>query len=189
MIITPEGVKFKVVYCGCGAAGKTTNVEKLCELCGASGLVVLKEPSGKTIFFDYLLLERDVSGKKVQFSIFTTAGQSLYRDTKKIILSGADGVIFVVDSDASRLQDNEASLKELEDFLRDLGTSLKETPLVFQYNKRDVEGALPIRELEARLNRFKAPHVEAIACEGIGVLETFEAMERLLSQKLEEGVN
>ncbi|BAT72135.1 conserved hypothetical protein [Thermosulfidibacter takaii ABI70S6] len=180
MIVTPEAIKIKVVYYGPGASGKTTSVEHIARALGAKDLVEISESTGRTVFFDYLLVNKEIDGKKVSVSLFTVAGQAVYATTKKLVLNGADGIMFVADSSEKRLQENLEVLRELEVFLREIGMDINYIPLVFQYNKRDLDDALPVEELERQLNTFGVPHFETVALKGEGVLEAFNEMVNLI---------
>ncbi len=187
MIVTPDAVRIKVVYYGPGGSGKTTTLEKIAESLGGSLPVKLRETSGRTVFFDYLPVEKRMNGKRVLISAYTVAGQVVYASTKKLVLRGADGIVFVADSSAKRLEDNLLTLKELEVFCREVGLDLNYMPLVFQYNKRDLEDALPVEVLEEKLNLGGVDSFESVAHKGVGVVEPFERVVELILSRLPVG--
>ena len=180
MIVTPENIRIKVVYYGPGASGKTTSVRYIAQKLGAKNLVEISEATGRTVFFDYLPVAKRIGDREVLVSLYTVAGQAVYATTKKLILNGADGIVFVADSSEERLEENIAFLKELDEFLREIGMDLNYIPFVLQYNKRDLEDALPLDVLQERLNTFGVPFYETVACEGRGVLEVFDAIVALI---------
>lgn len=166
----------KVVYYGPGLSGKTTNLVQLHEQFQTSqrgALVKLDTETERTLFFDYFpaVLGR-IGGFRVKVDFFTVPGQSFYSATRKVVLEGADGVVFVADSSASREEANLQSRADMESALESFGRSLNEIPHVYQWNKRDLPDAMKARTLEKMLNPEGAPSVEAIATKGAGVRET-----------------
>ena len=188
MIITPYGIRVKVVYYGPGASGKTTTVRQLIAHYGtAEDMVELRGVEERTVFFDYAVVPLDVGDRKVLASVYTVAGQAVYAESKRLVLSGTDGVVFVADSSPGKLNENLDSLKELEVFCRKVGLDINYLPLVIQYNKRDVEEALPVDELQAKLNPWGVPHFESVATKGEGVLEPFNCVIQMILERVEHG--
>lgn len=181
----------KIVYYGPSLGGKTTNIQWVYQSLAQdqrSKLVALNTEIERTLFFDFLPLEvGEIRGFKARFHLYTVPGQVIYDASRKLILKGLDGVIFVVDSQADRLEENIESLKNLEKNLEQQGYSIKEIPLIIQYNKRDLPNALPIKELRKYINLYNAPEVEASAFEGKGVLESFKLISKNIIQILKGG--
>jgi mutual gliding-motility protein MglA len=169
-------VSLKVVYYGPGLSGKTTNLVHLHNRypeAQRGRLVKLDTEQERTLFFDYFPVSLGtVRGFAVRVDFFTVPGQSYYNVTRRTVLAGADGVVFVADSDPRR---EEANLIAHDNFLQNLelvGIDVATLPLVYQWNKRDAERALSLKLLEAQLNQRKAPSLEAVAVRGEGVWET-----------------
>jgi signal recognition particle receptor subunit beta len=173
-------VNAKIVYYGPGMSGKTTNLEVIHQRApeGNRGdLTSISTEGDRTLFFDFMPLDLGtVAGMRTCFQIYTVPGQVYYNSTRKLVLQGVDGVIFVADSSPNMMEENLESLRNLEENLREYGRSLADTPLVIQYNKRDMPGALSIDELEEQLNHLGAPAFEAIANTGQGVFPTLKAV-------------
>ena len=169
----------KIVYYGPGLSGKTTNLQKIHELVNQiqyTELFSINTMEDRTLFFDLMPFEIEALNRKIKFQVYTVPGQVHYDSTRRIILSGADGVVFVADSQASKLKENVQSINNLHVNLRANRLDIKNIPLVFQYNKRDLSDISPIEDLEKRLNFRKVPYFPAVAVEGKGVVETFEAI-------------
>lgn len=181
----------KIVYYGPSLGGKTTNIQWVYQSLAQdqrSKLVALNTEIERTLFFDFLPLEvGEIRGFQARFHLYTVPGQVIYDASRKLILKGLDGVVFVVDSQADRLEENIESMKNLEKNLEQQGYSIKEIPLIIQYNKRDLPNALPIKELRKRINHYNAPEVEAEAFEGKGVLESFKLVSKSIIQILKGG--
>ncbi|BBB32739.1 hypothetical protein TTHT_1215 [Thermotomaculum hydrothermale] len=172
-------VLLKIVYYGPGLSGKTTNLQKLHELVNQiqyTELFSINTMEDRTLFFDLMPFEIEALNRKIKFQVYTVPGQVHYDSTRRIILAGADGVVFVADSQKSKLQENVQSLNNLHVNLRANRLDIKTIPLVLQYNKRDLVDISSVEELENKLNFRKVPSFKAIAIEGTGVLETFEAI-------------
>jgi serine/threonine protein kinase/signal recognition particle receptor subunit beta len=172
----------KVVYCGPGLSGKTTNLEYIY---GAvprerrGELTSIATQGDRTIFYDYLPLNAgEIGGMASRLQLFTVPGQPFYAATRKLVLVGVDGVVFVADSQRERLKENRAALVELEQTLAEQNKQLADLPLVFVWNKRDLANALPVEELEWALNRRKAPSFEAVSVRGEGVVEALKEVTR-----------
>jgi mutual gliding-motility protein MglA len=181
----------KIVYYGPSLGGKTTNIQWVYQSLAhdqRSKLVALNTEIERTLFFDFLPLEvGEIRGFQTRFHLYTVPGQVIYDASRKLILKGLDGVVFVVDSQADRLEENIESMRNLEKNLQQQGYNIREIPLVIQYNKRDLPNALPIKELRKHLNLFNAEEVEASAFEGKGVLDSFKLVSKNIIQILKGG--
>jgi hypothetical protein len=179
-----QQINLKIVYYGPGVSGKTTNLlyihSKVApELKGE--LVSLQTQEDRTIFFDFLQLEvGKIKGKKPKFNLYTVPGQVYYAYSRKVILNGVDGVVFVADSQFDRLEANLETLNDLENNLKQDGHKMDEFPWVIQYNKRDLPNVAPIPYLQLKLNKYNVPYFEAVANKGIGVFETLKAVINLV---------
>src|SRR5687768_4100089 len=146
----------KVVYYGPGLCGKTTNLQAIHQRTAAQSrgdMVSLETETDRTLFFDLLPLEVGViGGMKVRLQLYTVPGQVFYNATRKLVLKGVDGVVFVADSQAAALDANIESVNNLRANLVELGMSIEQTPVIFQYNKRDIRNILPVDELQESLN-------------------------------------
>lgn len=168
-------IKLKIVYYGASLCGKTTNLEFLHASIPASArsdLVSLKTREDRTIFFDFLEIQLgEIKGLKPKFSLYTVPGQVYYIASRKLVLQGADGVVFVVDSAADRREANLEAWDNLHANLRAFGFDTKTFPIIVQFNKRDLPNAAPLEELRAMIRCNGHPQVEAVASQGIGVFE------------------
>jgi mutual gliding-motility protein MglA len=179
-------INFKVVYYGPGVAGKTANLQQVHRGLpdGHKGnMISLATGDDRTIFFDFLPVSAvTVRGFLTRFQLYTVPGQVHYNMTRRLVLRGADGLVFVADSQWERLRENVESLRNLEENLREYDTSLDAVPHVLQYNKRDLPGVAPVEYLEYLLNRRgrRAPSFEAVATEGKGVFETLNTVARMV---------
>lgn len=167
----------KIVFYGPSLSGKTTNLQKLHELMDSSqrtDLFSVNTMEDRTLFFDLLPMDLGyVYGNSIKLQIYTVPGQVHYDSTRRIVLSGADGVVFVADSDQSKLQDNVQSINNLYHNLQANRLNIKEVPLVMQYNKRDLPNVTPVETLNQKLNFRNVPSFETVAVTGEGVMETF----------------
>lgn len=182
-------VNCKIVYYGCGLSGKTTNLQYIYDQTAASSkskLINLSSENERTLFFDFLPLDAgEVRGFKTRFHLYTVPGQSFYDVSQQFILKGVDGIVFVVDSQRERLEDNMESYKNLEMNLEAQGYDLKKIPMVLQYNKRDLPTAVTMEELSKIFHapqEFKTPppKFEATANKGKGVFETLTEITKLV---------
>lgn len=175
-----RSVSCKIVYYGPGLSGKTTNIQKVHELTPAarkSDLTSIKTEGDRTLFFDFMSLDLgQIAGMDTRFQLYTVPGQVYYNATRKLVLQGADGVVFVADSSPDRMADNIDSWMNLQDNLLERGMDLKHVPVVLQWNKRDVADAISVAELERQINTTNAPAFESVACGGAGVLETLKCI-------------
>lgn len=187
-----QEINAKIVYYGPGLSGKTTNLEFIYAKLPRENkgkMVSMKTRTDRTLFFDFLPVDiGEINGMKVRFLLYTVPGQVYYNATRKLVLKGADAVVFVADSAPDRMQDNRESLQNLEDNLNDLGMTLKEIPWVLQLNKRDLPNALDRAAMERELNVLKTPCFEATASEGSGVYETFEGMAKLVLKSMQKAL-
>jgi signal recognition particle receptor subunit beta len=185
---TGEEINAKIVYYGPGLSGKTTNLEYLYGQMPADSkgqMVSMKTRTDRTLFFDFFPLELgEISGYRTRFLLYTVPGQVYYNATRKLVLKGADAVVFVADSAPDKLQENIESLRNLEDNLNEHGLSLDNIPWVIQYNKRDLPDCMPVSELHQHLNLMNVPAFEAIAMNGAGVYDTFKEVAGLLYHQL-----
>ena len=170
----------KIVYYGPGFSGKTTNIQKIHEQMPGDRkgeLTSIKTEGDRTLFFDFMALDLGkVAGMDIRFQIYTVPGQVYYGATRKLVLQGADGIVFVADSSPDRMQANMDSWQDLEHNLAERNLSIRELPVVVQWNKRDLPGALATEEMNRRINLCGAPSFEAIACRGEGVLSTLKCI-------------
>ena len=177
-------INCKIVYYGPGLCGKTTNLQYIYsktnpELKGK--MISLATESERTLFFDFLPLSLgEIRGFKTRFHLYTVPGQVFYDASRKLILKGADGVVFVADSQIERLEANIESLESLEANLTEQGQKLEQLPFVIQYNKRDLPNIVSVEELQATLNPRNVPWFEASAIKGIGVFETLKGVAKLV---------
>ncbi len=173
-------ISLKIVYYGPGLSGKTTNLDYIyrhVDPAHRGEMISLKTMEERTIFFDFMQLELPpIHGKQPKFSLYTVPGQYYYSASRRIILNGADGIVFVADSQRDRLMDNLDSMLDLEQNLIRYGRTLQEVPWVLQLNKRDLPDILPVAELKEKLNYHGVPTVEAVAVQGVGVNETLKAV-------------
>lgn len=181
-------INCKIVYFGPGLSGKTTNLEVVHERAPDSSkgeLTSIATESDRTLFFDFMPLNLGmVGGMKTKFQLYTVPGQVYYNSTRKLVLRGADGVIFVADSAPDKMAENIESLDNLEECLREQDKTLADMPHVLQWNKRDLPGAMDAEEMEKALNRYGAPCTEAVANKGEGVVETFKLLSGLVLDKV-----
>lgn len=181
----------KIVYYGPSLGGKTTNIQWMYQSLAQdqkSKLMALNTEVERTLLFDFLPLEvGEIRGFKTRFHLYSVPGQIIYDATRKLILQGIDGVIFVADSQADRLDENIQALENLEKNLHQQGYHIKDIPIVLQYNKRDLPNALPIAQLRKHLNRFNSTEIEASAFEGKGVLESFKSISKSILKTLKDG--
>lgn len=175
-----QEISLKIVYYGPGLSGKTTNLLYIYDQIdpiNRGEMVSLKTMEERTIFFDFMQFELPpIHGKKPKFSLYTVPGQYYYAASRRIILSGSDGVVFVADSQEHRLNDNLDSILDLEQNLIRYNRSLEEIPWVIQYNKRDMDNNLPVETLQSKLNFNNAPYFTGVATQGVGVTDTLKSI-------------
>jgi signal recognition particle receptor subunit beta len=185
-------INCKLVYYGPGLCGKTTNLKYIYEKTAADAkgkMISLATETERTLFFDFLPLSLgEIRGFKTRFHLYTVPGQVFYDASRKLILKGVDGVVFVADSQEERFEANVESHENLKANLREQGYDFDKIPLVLQYNKRDLPNAVSVDELKNALNPTgKIPDFEAAAQSGKGVFETLKALARLVLQELKKG--
>ncbi|MDO8738810.1 MAG: GTPase domain-containing protein [Candidatus Deferrimicrobium sp.] len=174
----------KIVYYGPGLSGKTTNIEMVHKMLRPEQkgrLISLPTETDRTLFFDFLPIELgQIKGFKVRFHLYTVPGQVFYNATRRLVLQGVDGVVFVADSQREMINGDMESLKNLMDNLSSYGKKLDELPFVLQYNKRDLRNTAPVAELDTALNFLHVPTFEAVASTGKGVTETLVGISRMV---------
>jgi len=184
-------INCKLVYYGPGLCGKTTNLKYIYERANPDArgkLISLATETERTLFFDFLPLDLgSVRGFKVRLQLYTVPGQVFYDASRKLILRGADGVVFVADSQEMREEANIESLENLEENLKEHGLILKKLPFVIQYNKRDLPDILSVEQLRQSLNVLGVPDHEAVAHKGGGVFETLKSVSKLVLTELSSG--
>jgi mutual gliding-motility protein MglA len=182
-------ISFKVVYYGPGMSGKTTNLVYVHQTLSQEvrgDLVTLDTDEERTLFFDFFPLELgNIAGYRVRFNMYTIPGQIYYEASRRLMLDGADGVVFVADSQPIRFDYNIMSYQMMEENLTSYGLDPKRFPIVLQYNKRDVENAVPVGTLESDLGIENVPVLEAVAIQGTGVMETMREITRQIIEQFE----
>ena len=172
-------INCKIVYYGPGLCGKTTNLQYIYKTTAENRkgkMISLATETDRTLYFDFLPLDiGNIHGFKVKFQLYTVPGQVFYNASRKLILKGADGVIFVADSQEERFEANIESLENLKENLMENNLSLDTIPYVLQLNKRDLPNIVPVEELVNELRYKGEPYFEAVAIQGSGVFETFKA--------------
>ena len=184
-------INCKIVYYGAGLSGKTTNVKYIYQKTSGhlkNKLVKLDTDNERTLFFDFLPLELDeIRGFKTRFHLYTVPGQTFYQASRKLILRGVDGVIFVADSQVDLMEANLESVECLQQNLNEQGHDMAAIPLVFQWNKRDLPNAVPVTELSAKINRWDSPEFKACAIKGEGVFETLKTISKRVLLNIKGG--
>ncbi|MGI9036491.1 MAG: GTP-binding protein [Pyrinomonadaceae bacterium] len=184
-------INCKIVYYGPGLCGKTTNLQYIYDSTApqAKGkLISLAKETDRTLFFDFMPLELGtVRGFKTRFHLYTVPGQVYYDASRKLILKGVDGVVFVADSQEERMDANIESLYNLEENLKSQGYDLMNIPYVLQLNKRDLPNVCSIDEITGELNRKNEPVFEAVAAKGEGVFDTLKAVAKQVLTELRKG--
>lgn len=186
--IASHEIHCKIVYYGIGYCGKTTNLQYVFRSINPSArgeMLSIATETERTLFFDFLPLDLGtVHGFRTRFHLYTVPGQVLYDRTRLAVLNGADGIVFVADSQAEKFEENVQSISELEMNMRRIGKDMGNFPFIIQWNKRDVPSALPVSVLERYLNRRRVPSFEAIAFEGKGVFATLRAISKNVMAQL-----
>ncbi len=181
-------INCKIVYYGPGLCGKTTNLQHIYDSTapGAKGkLISLATETDRTLFFDFMPLELGtVRGFKTRFHLYTVPGQVFYDASRKLILKGVDGVVFVADSQEERMDANIESLYNLDENLKANGYDLQKIPYVLQLNKRDLPNVVPIEDLVGELRRKDEIVHEAVASTGVGVFDTLKSVAKLVLTEL-----
>ncbi|MNS62338.1 Mutual gliding-motility protein MglA [compost metagenome] len=186
--IPAREIQCKVVYYGTGLGGKTTNLEFIHKQMPPQvrgDMVSLATPTERTLYFDFLSLDLgSVQGFKTKFALYTVPGQEEYNASRKLILNGVDGIVFVADSQREKWQENIDSLRNMEENLAEYGKSLDEVPWVLQYNKRDLPTAVSVEHLQQALNQRGVPAFQAIAHQGHGVFDTLKSVAKVVLNRL-----
>lgn len=177
-------ISCKLVFYGPGLGGKTTNLRYIYEKVspGSKGqLISLATELDRTLFFDFMPLDLgSIHGFKTKFHLYTVPGQVFYNASRKLVLRGVDGIVFVADSQTERFGDTLESFKNLGENLAEMKLTLESLPLVLQYNKRDLPNIVTLDELNTKLNPQSFPYFEAVANQGIGVLDTLKALSKMV---------
>ena len=183
-------INCKIVYYGPGLCGKTTNLQYIYRRTNPDQkgkLISLATETERTLFFDFLPLALgDIKGFKIRFHLYTVPGQVFYAASRKLILKGVDGVIFVADSQIERMESNLESLDDLQINLAEQGYELEKLPFAIQYNKRDLPNIVPVEEMDKLLNHRTVPWFDGIATTGKGVFETLKAVAKLVLFELKK---
>jgi signal recognition particle receptor subunit beta len=181
-------VNCKIVYYGPGMSGKTTNLEVVHQKAPEQNkgeLTSISTDGDRTLFFDFMPLDLGtIAGMRTKFQLYTVPGQVYYNSTRKLVLQGVDGVIFVADSDPSKMPENLESLRNLEENLREYGKELKDLPHVVQFNKRDLPEVMSVEEMSSKLNPYGVPTFEAVAPTGQGVFPTLKVLAGMVLESI-----
>jgi mutual gliding-motility protein MglA len=181
-------INCKLVYYGPGLGGKTTNLEYVYNKVNPETrgkLISLATEQERTLFFDFLPVDLgSIRGFKTRFHLYTVPGQVYYNASRRLILKGVDGLVFVADSQAERMDANIAALENLYENLSDYGYDPAQLPVVLQWNKRDLPSAVPVDELRRQLNPMGLQEHEAVAVSGVGVFDTLKAVSKLVLKSL-----
>lgn len=183
-------ISCKIVFYGPGLSGKTTNlqyVHKKVPTQTRGELISLATDTDRTLFFDFLPINLGtIQGFSTRFQLYTVPGQVYYNATRKLVLRGVDGLVFVADSQLSKMDENVESLNNLMENLKEYGYKLEELPLVIQYNKRDLENVASLEELKKTINTYERPYFEAVAVKGVGVFDTLKMICKLVMAKIQK---
>jgi signal recognition particle receptor subunit beta len=181
-------INCKVVYYGSGLGGKTTNLEYVYSRVNPETkgkMISLATETDRTLFFDFLPIDLgEIRGFKTRFHLYTVPGQVYYNASRRLILKGVDGVIFVADSQRSRLEANVEAMHNLYENMESYGYDIESIPFVIQYNKRDLPDIMSVEELRSVLNPMGVPDFEAVAIEGEGVFQTLSAVSKLVVKSI-----
>jgi signal recognition particle receptor subunit beta len=181
-------INCKIVYYGPGLCGKTTNLEYVYEKVNPDTrgkMISLATENERTLFFDFLPVDLGtIRGFKTRFHLYTVPGQVYYNASRRLILKGVDGIVFVADSQAERMDANLASMQNLYENLSEYGYDPRQLPMVLQYNKRDIASRIPVDELGTQLNPGGLEEFEAVATEGEGVFDTLRAVSKQVIKAL-----
>ena len=185
-------INCKIVYYGPGLGGKTTNIQWVYQKTNPDNkgkMVTLNTENERTLFFDFLPLDLgQIRGFKTRFHLYTVPGQVFYEASRKLILRGVDGVVFVADSQVEKMEANLESLEGLKKNLEEQGHDISKIPLVMQWNKRDLPNIVSIQDMEKKLNTFDAPAFEAAAVKGDGVFESLKMISKLVLLNIKSGL-
>lgn len=186
-------INLKIVYYGPSLSGKTTSLQYIHSRTNPERrgeLISLKTREDRTLYFDYMQFEMGaISGLKPRFNIYTVPGQVYYRGTRKLVLKGVDGLVFVADSQVRRLHDNVEAIRDLYEDLVELGFSPGELPIILQCNKRDLPEIMPVQSIKEQLGLNGIPTFESVALEGIGVLDGLKSIVNSVVTKARGNIN
>jgi len=184
-------INCKIVYYGPGLGGKTTNIQYIYDTTNTESkgkLISLATETDRTLFFDFLPLDLGtIRGFKTRFHLYTVPGQVFYDASRKLILKGVDGVVFVADSQEERMDANIESIYNLRLNLKENGFDISNMPYVLQFNKRDLPNLVSVEEMEKELRLKDEPTFEAVAIKGVGVMETLKAVAKQVIMELKKG--
>jgi hypothetical protein len=184
-------INCKIVFYGPGLCGKTTNLQWIYKKTNPDSkgkMISLATETERTLFFDFLPLSLgEIRGFKTRFHLYTVPGQVFYDASRKLILKGVDGVVFVADSQVERMEANIESIENLRINLAEQGYDLDKVSFIVQYNKRDLPNVVPVEEMRKALNPRSVPDFEAVASEGTGVFDTLKAIAKLVIMELKKG--
>lgn len=183
----------KIVYYGPGLGGKTTNIQHVYQKTTSDSkgkMVTLNSDNERTLFFDFLPLELgEIRGFKTRFHLYTVPGQVFYEASRKLVLRGVDGIVFVADSQIDRMEANIESLKGMHDNLIEMGYQVDKLPLVFQWNKRDLPNIADVADLESKLNPTGRPSFQSSAIQGEGVFDTLKSISKHVLMNIRGGLS
>ena len=183
-------INCKIVYYGPGLCGKTTNLQVIYQKTRPESkgkMITLATETDRTLFFDFLpLVLGDIKGFKTRFHLYTVPGQIFYDASRKLILKGVDGIVYVADSQVERMDANIESFENMKVNLEEQGYSLSQIPYIIQYNKRDLTNILDVAELKKALNQDGVPDFEAVARDAVGVFETLKAIVKMVLIELKK---
>lgn len=183
-------IQLKLVYYGPALSGKTTNlisIHRMCDSTSRGRLMTLETRDDRTLFFDLLPMHMESeSGIKITIKLFTVPGQVIHNATRRLVLKGVDAVAFIADSRIAETDNNRQSFMNLQENLKENGLSIKSTPLVIQFNKRDLPGVRSDAEIDALAAKGREPVFKAIATQGVGVMETLFGLTELAWNQLDE---
>ena len=187
-----QEITLKIVYYGPGLSGKTTNLHYIHNKLDPSlrgNLVTLNTKEERTLFFDFLQLDfGKIRGKKPRFNLYTVPGQVFYTQSRKIIVAGVEGIVFVADAQKDRMDDNLDTLLDLEENLITMGRTLESFPWVLQLNKIDLPNRTNSNTLQNKLNFFDVPQFESVATQGVGVFDTLKSIINLVVENVQRDV-
>jgi signal recognition particle receptor subunit beta len=185
-------INCKIVYYGPGLGGKTTNIQWIYQKTSSQNkgqMITLNTENERTLFFDFLPLDLgEIRGFKTRFHLYTVPGQVFYEASRKLILRGVDGIVFVADSQVERMEANLESYQGLERNLAEQGYDISKVPMVMQWNKRDLPNIVPVEDLQYQLNKRNFLSVEAVATTGQGVFETLKMVSKSVLLNIKGGL-
>ena len=185
-------INCKIVYYGAGLGGKTTNIQYIYQKTSSQNkgqMITLNTENERTLFFDFLPLDLgEIRGFKTRFHLYTVPGQVFYEASRKLILRGVDGLVFVADSQVERMEANIESYLGLEKNLAEQGYDVSKVPMIMQWNKRDLPNIVPVEDLQYQLNKRKLPAFEAVATSGQGVFETLKMISKSVLLNIKGGL-